>query len=421
MNLITPISLGGTTLVANVAALAPNIVSENLNGFWKLERQGQILTLASVHHYLGAVDEPNQHLLEGLREMIARFQNKADPCALDNLVFGQLIMEWGKNKPAEESTRPAASRIGRDDPTLVPITPSVPAPGSDRPDRPKTPGLAVEPTPLRRMSRGETSMRFYSDGTGGFFPPIWINFSKEMRDALKILAYGREGKMSDLTLSEEAHAGFLLSALAGWIEEMKTALTETGTKGAGASGLASAPSIRALLTLVSEMTGFLADPTRSESLSDLVWRAYGVDPHLRMSVDRLSGMRMAQSVLEEDERAALEKTLRDLDAAYLAFLLQPLLDGPEDAAVESGNRDESYGETLARTVGDALVGLPLSDRARLSATAQVQLTSAATALRTLARELRADRSSPAVRGFLKKLLSSEMLRLSPVVALIQEE
>jgi hypothetical protein len=225
--------------------------------------------------------------------------------------------------------------------------------------------------------------------------------------------------MSELTESTEVHADLLMGALAGWIEQIKTVLTETGARGAGQSGLASAPSLRAPLGLIIEMVAFMSDG-EDAGLSSRFWQLYGSHVDLRSAVNRLTSQRTLLATLEEGERSALDQALFDLDVAYLRVLLRPLASKTEEGAGETGNRDEAFGDTLATTLGNALMGLPFSGRAEVTASEQVQLTSAASALRILSRELSSNPPSPAVRGFLKRLSPRETLQLAQVVALIQD-
>ncbi|HSA58918.1 MAG TPA: hypothetical protein VLJ37_04465 [bacterium] len=380
--------LGGLLQFQNFTPLAPALVTENLGRFWDLAPVAQVETLASAYQHLSRVEEADVQLLESVGQLLQRIEARAEQTPSDSFILSRVI---GKLALLKASSPPSCEPPGR--------RTSDPAPGAQR----------------------DPSLRFYSDGEGGFFPPSWIHFSKPMRDALKVLAYGREGKMSDLTSSDVAQADFLIGALSGWINDMKTALTETGMKGAGQSGLASAPSIRAPLDLVAEMAAVLGDASRVEaSLAANFWRSFGSHADLRMSLSRLVTMRMAQSVLEEAERLALEDTLCALDAAFLRFLLAFLPGRSVDSFADSSERNETYGDLLAKRLGDALLGLPLSDRAQFNGDQAVQLATAGSVLRTLAGEVRADPPSPVLRGFLKKILPSEMLRLGQIVGLLQE-
>lgn len=390
--IITP-GLGGILQFQNLTALAPARIGENIPRFWELPNPAQVETLASAYYHLSRVTEPNADLLEKLGAMVQRFEGREESIAADNFILSRLVGEMARLK---DSVPPTPASM---DSVVVTEKPS------------------SKPSPKRDR---DNSMQLYTDGKGGYFPHSWARLSEDMRRELKGLAYAREGRMSELTNDEEKHAEFLMGALAGWIVSVKDALTETGAKGAGQSGLASAPSVRAPLALISEMTAFMAGEAKIESdLGVRFWQLYSADSVARMAVHRLINARATQfSVLEEGERASLEKALFDLDVAYLRILLKPLSSQTEEAAAEAGNRDESYGDTLAKTLGDALNGLPLSERTELSPANQVQLTSAVSVLRILGRELSSEPPSPAVRGFLRRLLPREMLQLAQVVALV---
>lgn len=390
--------LGGALQFQNFTPLAPALITENLARFWDLAPVAQVETLASAYQHLTQIREANDQLLEGVGQLIVRIEERAKQTPSDSFILSRLIGEWGRFK---DSNLPPPPRSDH---------PSAPAAAP----APKTP--APRPAPAR-----DPSFRFYADGDGGYFPPSWVNFSKPMRDALKILAYRREGKMSDLSFSDEAHADFLLAALYGWINGMRTSLTETGSKGAGQSGLASAPSVREPVERVAEMAAVLGDGNRVEaSLAERFWNSFGAHADLRMALSRLTTMRTAQSVLEEADRTALEDTLIALDAAYLRFLLAPLADRTEGSPPDAPERNEYYGELLAKNLGDALVGLPMSARSQFSGGQEVQLVAAGSVLRGVAAELRMDPPSPVVRGFLKKLLPSEILRLAHIAGLLQD-
>jgi hypothetical protein len=412
MTLTITQGLGGTLLFTNFSPLAPSLVSENLRNFWELQRPTQMDTLASAYHHLTRAADAKTEVVEKVGQMIQRFESNSDPVAADNFTIGQLVLEWGRLK---DSLGDFASG---DSPALGAVRASPPPPR--RTPVPATEG--AKPVSAAIASRREQSIRFYSDGEGGFFPPSWLHFSDSMRQALKILAYSRKGgKMSDLTSDEGLHAEFLVGVLADWLGQIRGDLTETGVKGAGQSGLASAPSVMPTLGLVSEMMSLLRRPAGPESsLMTRFWKAYGAHADLRMTINRLFTMRSLQSILEEADRMVLEKVLYDLDVAYLSFLLDPLSGSTDEASATGSGRDESFGETLAKKLGDAMVALPMSERTKLEAGDHVTLAAAASALRTLGREIRSDESSAVIRGFLRKLLPSEMLRLASVVGMIQE-
>ncbi len=380
--------LGGVLRFQNLTPLALSVIGENIPRFWDLEPPAQLETLASAYHHLSRILEPSQDqsdLLEKLGAMVQRFEAREPTIAADNFTLSRLVGEMAKLKGSE---RPV--------PTGDSVFVAERSPAAE--------GTAARrPTPTRAR---DASLQFYTDGKGGFFPSAWAHLSDDMRSALKSRAFERKGKMSDLTGDEAVHAEFLFGAFSGWIHSIWESLTENGAK-----------AVWEPVPLIAEMTAFLGVAAAS-GLSPDFWRLYGRDVDLRTALNRLTTQRSLLGSLEEGKRAALEQALVDLDAAYLRVLLKPLASRPDDAAAESGSRDESYGDTLATRLGDALVGLPLSDRSELSAAAQVQLMSAVSVLRILLRELPADPVSPAVRGFLKRLSPREMLQLAQVVELV---
>lgn len=407
---------GGTFVFERFTSLAPSLVTENLSRFWDLARPAQVDTLASAYQHLSGVPDANPEVLASVGQMTQRLNDSAETSPVDHLVLGRLLLEWGRLKSvfppssppqAPRSDRPASSPAPGAE--LAPRTPVPPAGGVGR--RRHTPGTRAEDST-------RATGQFYRDGKGGYFPPSWAKLSDDMKRELKSLAWSRKGKMSDLTSSHEMHASLLLGAISSWVVTLKTVLMESGVKGAGQSGLASAPSVQPLLSLISEMTSWMGGPAlRRSALGSLFWEGFGAHEEARMAINRLTTMRTLQSSLEQSEKDSLERTLYTLDGVYLTVILAALPD-PEVSPSEAGRRDEAYGDTLAQKLGEAMIGLPLSERTALEPAEQVRLADASGILRIIAQEARADPASPAVKGFLKRLNPAEILRLQRIAALI---
>jgi hypothetical protein len=159
--------LGGALRFQNFTPLAPALVTDNLSRFRELVSPAQLETLASAYHHLMRVPDANQEVVESVAQMIQRLESKADPSAADSFTISRLVLEWGRLKETLRESAPPARG-----------TPLPPA-GDVEDSRP-------------RAAIRDKSLRFYSDGSGGFFPPSWAHLSKEMRDSLKSLAYGEE-------------------------------------------------------------------------------------------------------------------------------------------------------------------------------------------------------------------------------------
>jgi hypothetical protein len=417
--MILPVTTGplGLLQFPNFTAMAPVVVTTNLKNFWDLPRITQTETLASAYEHLSGLSSSNPQLLESVGSLLTRLNDGGDRTDADSFIISRLINEWGTLKdavPVSSPPRPSSEKPHLDEVSIA--GPRTPVPGPS----------PVPPSPRRQRrsdrSRGErnNSIQFYTDGRGGLFPPSWIQFSKEMRDHLKLIAWNLSATDQRALISnEEANAKFLLSALASVIINLKSSLTETGAKGAGQSGLASAPSVRVSLGLVNEMTSFMTERARAGSdLAAYFWQAYGIHTELRMAVNRLTSMRSLLSSLEEPEKNAVEDGLYALDTAFLSFLLEPLADRPVDGALDALSRDEAHGELIAKRLGDLMVGLPMST-ANLSGSQHVQLSSIEGLLRSVAVEARAGTPTPLIRAFLRKLLPSEILRLVPLVGVIR--
>lgn len=400
--IITP-GLGGILQFQNLTPLAPSLIAANLTldesremRFWSLAPQAQLETLASAYHHLVRFSESKSELIDSLGGMIQRFHGGEKSIPADSFILARLIGEVEKFKDSVP-------------PTSAPTSSDRPAATGDIfiREQPKTPPPPAE-TPVRRPTpRRDNSMRLYTDGKGGYFPPLWGGMPDLLKLELKSLAYKLEGKMSDLTRDEGAHSEFLSSSFAVWILDLRDQLAKEPISPA---------SIRRQVAIVSEMAAFMADPLHSESIGFRFWNAVGANAEVRMVINRLANARMLPETLGDKERASVEKAMFDVDAAFLRSILRFLPANTSEAIEESSNRDESYGELLAKKFGEALDGIPLSERSVLSASAQVHLNSALSVLRILDKELSGE-PSPAVRGFLKKLVPRQMMQLATVVAL----
>jgi hypothetical protein len=397
--------------------LGPSLITANLKNFWELPRIAQTETLASAYQHLSALPAANPQLLESVGSLFQRLNDNGGRTDADSFIISRLINEWGTLKDSVPPTNPpraASDRPKTDDFALAPRTPVPPMPTPPSPPRARR-------TDRRRPDRND-SIQYYTDGKGGLFPASWRYFADGTKAHLKAMVWTMTASEQRALLNDdEANAKFLVSALASVILDLKTSLTETGTRGAGQSGLASAPSVRSLIEIINNMTSFMTDGERSNpDLAGYFWQAYGVHSEVRMAVNRLTGMRSLLSSLEESDRSGLEDTLYALDTAFLAHIFEPLADAVSETGAEASSRDEAHGELVAVRLGELIVGAPRS-LSRLSGAQQVQLSSIEGLLQSVARETRGGTPTPMIRAFLRKLLPSEILRLVPLMGLIREK
>lgn len=410
---ITP-GIGTALRFQDFTPQAPILVSANLRALSTLAPIAQLETLASAYVHLSGVAEANQQLLESLGQLVQRMNAREERTAADSFIVSRLIGEWGSLKDSVPPSSPPQPRSDR--PAEAPIAmPKTPVPPTPAPPSP-VPGVSG-----RRRSERNDSIQFYTDGKGGLFPPSWVHFSKEMKNALKIAVWNLSATDSRaLISSEEANATFLMGTMATWILQLRNLLTETGAKGAGRSGLASGPSIRGNVELINEMSAFMSEGDYVGSpLADAFWRAYGTHTESRMAVNRLTSMRSLLSSLDEAERNALEDSLYALDTHYLAWLLSPLA-SRSDPGLERGFRDVAHGDQMATMLGEKMNGLPTS-LAALDHEQRAQLSSLEAILRTVEYDARTVPPTPGMHAFLLKLLPSEMIRVASFVEMLREK